>query len=290
MMSSLTEFDNVTALGILARTALFLEDKYNPAAFNKLPNESRLREDIIKDIREKLGISPDDSSITALDRLGDALDFECNSLIGEVDNSATLQRLADKGELPSDLYEINIGSNIKNFFGRKYDAEKKLIENTIRLPDSEQHYGQQSDTNDPFLISLFARYFPNKYPNNSFTLLVAGQRNGVALTVNQAWRIYKDSISLEGVTDLVDMLRRFADKFGAEIEFNGKKGNFFLTVDSPINSTLNFKVENSNPKLKKHIVINYYIKKNIEASSNQASLVLAINLNEYRKLLKLHGW
>jgi len=288
-MSSLTKFDNVTALGILARTALFLEDEYNPAASNKLPNELQLRENILKDIRKKLGISPDDSSITALNILGDALDSECNSLIEEVDNAAILQRLADRGELPSDIFEINIGSNIEDFFGKKYDAEKNLIRDTIRLPDSEQHYGQQSGTNDPFLISLFARYFPNKYPNNSFTMLVAGQRDGIVLTVNQAWRIYKDSINLEDVTDLVDMLRRFADKFGAEIDFNGQKGNFFLAVDSPNIPTLNFKIDNTKSKSKKQIAINYYIK-NVDAKSKQASLVLAINLNEYRKVLKLHGW
>jgi hypothetical protein len=294
MISSLAEFDNITAVGILARAALSLEDKDNPAAANKFPNELLIREVIINDVRRTLGISPDDISNTALDKLGDVLDYESNALIGEVNNDETLQRLADKGELPSDLFEINIISPIKDFFGKKYDAEKKLIEDTIRLSDNEQHYGQPSNQNDPCLISLFAKYFSNKYQNNSFTMLVAGQRNGSELFVHQAWRIYEGSILIEGITDLVDMLHRFADKFGAEIEFDGKKGHFFLTADLPNNSLSGFKI---NFDSKKHrskkpnkITVTYFNQNNQYGTSKQASLIVAIDLDRYRKLLKSHGW
>jgi hypothetical protein len=291
MISSLREFDNITAAGILARAALSLEDECNPAAANKFPNESFIRENIIKDVRINLGISPDDMSITALDKLGDALDSECNALLEEPNTDETLQRLADKGELPSDLYNININQNIIKFFGKKYDLEKDFIEKTVWFPDKEQHYGQPQKDDDPFLISLFSKYFPNKYKNNSFTMLVTGQRNGLSLTITQALRFYTDSISLEGVTDLIDMLRRFADKFGAEIEFYGKKGHFFLTTDIPHGLPLKFNITNNNNKVKiSKIAITYYIQKKPFDIPQQAALVVAIDLIKYKELLKSHGW
>jgi hypothetical protein len=294
MISSLRDYDNITALGILARAALSLEDKYNPAAIDKLSDELQIRESLIKEIRKKLGISPRDSSSTALDRLADALDFESNSLIEETNDSATFERLADKGELPSDLFEINIIGNIKDFLGKKYDVERKFIEDTIRLPDSEQHYGPPVDQNDPFLISLFSKRFPNKNPKNSFTMLVAGERsNGVELSVHQAWRIYKDKSYFEGVVDLVDMLRRFADEFGAEIEVGGKEGHFFLTADIPNNNSLQYKIKLDNKwhgsKKRNEITVTHFIQ-NGQCGTKRAALIVAIDLMKYRKMLKLHGW
>lgn len=295
MISSLSRFDNITAAGILARAAIYLEDKDNPAAANKFPHESSIRESILNDIRKTLGISPDDMSNEALDKVGDALDNECDVLLGEANDHETLLRLSNKGELPSDLYEINIALNINDFFGKKYDVEKKLIEKTIRLPDNEQHYGPPENPGDPFLISLFAKHFPNKYPNNSFTMLVAGERNGTLLTIHQAWRIYKDSICLEGNTDLVDMLRRFAEKFGSEIIFNGKKGHFFLTGDVPNNSPLKYEIvlidsEHKPKKKRAEVVSTHFIQNRPSGSSQQAALIIAIDLIKYKRLLKSHGW
>ena len=294
MMSSLREYDSITALGILARAALSLEDKYNPAAADKLSDELQIRESLIKEIRKKLGINPYDSSSAALDRLADALDSESNSLIEETNDSATIKRLADKGELPSDIFEINIIDTIKNYFGRKYDVERKLIEDTIRLPDSEQHYGPPLESNDPFLISLFSKHFPSRNPKNSFTMLVAGERsNGVKLSIHQAWRIYKDKSYFEGVTDLVDMLRRFADEFGAEIEVGEKKGHFFLTADIPGSNPIQYNIHIDNKKsvsTKPHEIIVTHFVQTDQYGKKRAALIVAIDLIKYRKTLKLHGW
>lgn len=297
MISSLSNFDNVTAAGILARAALSLEDSGNPAAENQFPDESSIRESIFKDVRINLGLSADDMSEEAIEKVGEALDEESDRLLGESNYQETLTRLSEKGELPSDLYEINIDPNIKNFFGKKYDFEKKLIEDTVKFPDQEQHYGKPKNSDEPYLISLFTKFFPNKFPNNSFTMLVAAERRGLALTVHQAWRIYKSKVNLEGVTDLVDMLRRFADKFGAEIKFRDQKSHFFLTADMPKNSPLEFKFEmasKENEGKKRHdIVITYFLQENPENPENpeqRAALIVAIDRIKYRNLLKSHGW
>jgi hypothetical protein len=301
MISPLREFDNITAAGILARAALYLEDKDNPAITNKVPNESLIREAIISHMRDTLGISPNDTSDKALDILGEALDSEGNALLEQTNTDATLERLSSKGELPSDLFDIKIIKNLEQFFGKKFEFEKELIENTIRLPDQEQHYGPPSNPDDPFLISLFSKNFPNKYPKNSFTMLVAGERSGLKLTVHQAWRIYPDSVSLEGVTDLVDMLRRFADKLGSDIEFNGKTGNFFLTEELPDGKDIEYFVILHERKMReehiyskkiyhKEAMYSHFTQNNPFGTSKRASLILGIDLVKYRNVLKSHGW
>ncbi len=297
MISALEKFDSVTAVGILARAALSIENHNNPAGALKLPEEALVRNAVIAEIRRTIGVQPDDQSPRTLERLGDALDTECDSLIGPTDSESALKRLSERGELPSDLFEIRIIPNLKEFHGRKFQTEKELIERTIRSPDQEQHFGPPATADEPFLISLFAKYIPNEYPLRSFTMLVAGQRNGLMLDVHQAWRIYPDKVDLSGVTNLVDMLRRFSDVFGAEIELGGKKGNFILAANLPKNQNIktSFKIErNIGAQGKKTdlkiITVTCFVQKNPQGTSDQAALATGINLSQYAEVIKSRGW
>ena len=296
MISTLEKFDNVTAAGILARAALSIEDQDNPAGTPKLPEEMGLRLTVLIEARQMLGVLPNDQSPQTLERLGEILDTECESLIGPTDSDLALKRLSERGELPSDLFEIRIIPNIEQFHGRKYPQEKQLIESTIQSPDQEQHFGPPASADEPFLISLFAKHIPHQYPLKSFTMLVAGQRKGLVLDVHQAWRIYPDIVNLRGVTDLVDMLRRFSDFFGAEIELGGKKGHFILAADIPkgqdIQTTFNMNVDvgTSGMKSRKLITVTSFVQRNPMGGLNQVALATGINLNQYAEVLKSRGW
>ena len=294
MISTLENFDKVTAAGILARAALSIEDQDNPAGIPKLPQEMKLRQTIIIEIREKLGVSPNDQSPQTLDRLGEILDKECESLIGRVDSDSALRRLSEKGELPSDLFKIEIIQNIEKFHGKKFPEEKKFIESAVRSPDQEQHFGPPANPGEPFLISLFAKYFPNQYPLRGFTMLIAGQRKGLVLNVHQAWRIYPDIVNLNGVRDLVDMLRRFSDVFGAEIELGGKRGHFILAADIPKGQDVetSLKIDSNLPlaKSKKVITFTSFLQGNPLGGSNQVALGIGINLDQYAEVIKSRGW
>lgn len=296
MISALENFDKVIAAGILARAALAIEDQDNPAGALKLPNEASLRQSLLAEARRMLGVLPNDQSPQTLERLGEILDTECESLIGPTDSNLALKRLSERGELPSDLFEIRIIPNIEQFHGRKYPQEKQLIESTIQSPDQEQHFGSPASADEPFLISLFAKHIPHQYPLRSFTMLVAGQRNGLVLDIHQAWRIYPDIVNLNGITNLVDMLRRFADVFGTEIELGGKKGHFILAADIPkgqdIKTTFKIKadVDKSGKKSGKLITVTCFVQRNPIGGLNQAALATGINLNQYAEVIKSRGW
>jgi hypothetical protein len=296
MIEILEKFDRAKAAGVLARAAFSIEDDSNPAAALKWPEEEGLRREVLNEARIQLGLAHDDDSEEATQKLSDFLDIELDRLSSPENTEAVLNALARKGELPSDLFTVLIDSNITDFFGKKFENEQKLIEQTVRVPDREQHYGPSEDRNAPFLISLFAKHFPDKFPYKSFTMLVAAQRKGRFLDVHQAWRIYSDSVDLSGAETLVEMLKRFSDVFGHPITVHGKTANFILTAEvprgQPIETTLKieWKLDKNGKPIRSLVTWTHFTQERPFANSMQAALVVSIDLIRYRKELEKHGW
>lgn len=296
MLASLEKFDRLTAVGILARTALAIEDDGNPAGEYKVIDEEKIRESVLFEVYKTLGIDQQNRSNDMLQKIGEMLDNECEKLIGKVDDASTLNELSEKGELPSDLFDVVIINNIVDFHGKKFPNEEKLIKETIVSPDSEQHYGKPANENEPFLISLFAKQFKDKYPLRNFLMLVVGQRQGMVFIVHQAWRVYPDIVNIDGNPSLVEILERFSDVFGAEIEVGEKKGHFILSAEIPRGQTdTTIRIlplaSHKNIKNEKHgITITHFSQQNPFGGDLIASLIVAIDLIHYKQVLKSRGW
>jgi len=111
-------------------------------------------------------------------------------------------------------------------------------------------------------------------------MLVAGQRDGFRLTVHHAWRVYSLKVNATSLQKPIDWLRRFADRYGAEIEVGGKKGHFFLVADGPV--PLEFTVEiKGKPR---QITISRFTQKNL-AGIERSALIVAIDIEKYRETL-----
>ena len=234
MIGALETLDEKTAVGVLARAALALEDQGNPAAKTLLHDEETIRSKILREARQNLGIQEDDYRPETIEKLSDYLDQESDRLAGIPDTDAALKRLAERGGLPSDLYDIRIIEHIADFHRGRFPLEKQLIEATIRSSTKEQHFGAESNAQEPALISLFARQFETRFLYKDFTMLVAAAREGLVLHVHQAWRIYPailDGLDTRKVENLVDLLRRFAGSYGFDVEIDGKRSHFFLLLD-----------------------------------------------------------
>lgn len=296
MISSLQRFDKLTAAGILARAALAIYDESNPAGDARLPGEASLRAQVMAEARSVLQLDPNDSSPQALERLSDVLDAECDGLVGPTDTESALNRLAEKGQLPSDLFKINVIENVRVLYGKKYAREEKLIEDTVRAPDQEQHYGPPKDPNEPFLISLFLKHYPSEYPLRSFNLLVAGQRSDLTLNIHQVWRIYPADVDVTGAETLVDVLRRFSDKFGEEISLGGKKGHFIYAADIPRGEKIEgaWNVSDNVAAAKKgkahRITMSFFTQANPQGTSNQVALAIGIDVTRYLDAISARGW
>jgi hypothetical protein len=298
MLSTLSEFDAITAAGLLARTATAIEDDANPAARTLLPNELGLREAVVRELRDTLGLDPEDCSDNAVKKLVDALDIESDRLLGPWDERATLAKLSEKGELPSDLYEVILVPQIENFHGRKFARERLLIIDAVKHADREQHYEPSGRDGQPVLLSLFAKYFADEmFPLRSFTMLVVGQRDGMKLFAHQAWRIYPDVVDVAGASTLIDLLQRFSDKFGAEIEMGGQKGKFILKADiepsEGVKTSFNIiAMQNAKGRVraKRTITVTCFIQRGSPGSTSLAALAVGIDLDQYRESLLRRGW
>ena len=292
MIAVLERFDQVTAAGILARAALSIDG--NPAGGYRLPDEARIRQAVIEEALRSRGFNPHDRRPEALAELGDILDSEIDSLVPTVNQTAALERLAERGDLPPDLFEVEVIKNISDFHGYHFPAEQALIEATVRSPDQEQHYGAHPTERDaPFLISLFAKFFPDRYPGRSFTMLVAGQRVGMKLVVHQAWRIYPTDVDISGAKALVDVLKGFAEIFGVNQEVGSTKGKFILTTDLGGRSDLEGSWQNAegetDKKGRREISVSFFYQQAVKGPL-QAALVVAIDLVKYRRYLESHGY
>lgn len=291
MISALERFDRVTAAGILARAALAISDY--PQGELRLADEASVRDLVLDEARRKHGIRPDDTTPETLDRLGEILDSERESLIAPADSNSVLARLSERGDLPSDLFKVEIINSISEFHGSKFSKERKLIEQTVKDPDREQHYGPPEDQAQPFLISLFAKEFRSQYPNRTFTLLVAGQRDGIKLEIHQAWRVYPSEVQLEGAETLIDMLKKFSDVYGVEINLGAQKGHFILLAAMSDIRELqqSWDITAGEPQRIGHNLQRYQITVTCFAQKRsdttyQAALAVAIDLNRYRRLLE----
>ena len=226
MIDSLEKLDRRTAAGVLARAAIALEDDGNPAASAILEGEATIRAALLREARSRLGFELDDHRPETIEKVGDFLDEEAEQLIGPPDTQSALERMAIHGTLASDLYQINVIRQLADIYGKRFELEQRLIQRTIQSPNREQHYGPSQKPDRPSLISLFARQFKTPWPYKDFTMLVGAQRDRLVLTVHQAWRLYPYMVDIRGANP-IDLLHRFANAYGYDIEVGGQKGHFF---------------------------------------------------------------
>ena len=278
MNDLLAQFDSRTAVGILARAALSLQGEGNPAAQEHVKSEATIRDALIREARKALGISNDDHSPEQIERVSDYLEERSDALIGKRDLSGVYERLLESGNLPSDLFRIQIENHLPSNLAALWPGEKTLIEKTIRQPTREQHFGNHKLRGEPNLISLFARPFYTPFPFKNFIMLVAAQRmKDFTLTVPQAWRIYPALVNLANAKDLVEYLQRFADRYGFEITLGDKKGKFFLSseVIPPPAITIDRRGR------KEVVTVTHFFQRDPVTKEQTAALTIATNLDQY---------
>jgi hypothetical protein len=288
MIQALKSFDPISAAGVLARAALSVGYVDDPVGGTTKVDEDLIAR-VIEEARTQLGLSVDDNDHDSFDKIADLLDAEAEKLATARNTESALFRLAERGDLPSDLYEINIIQNVMDVYRKGFPLEKEIIETTIRSPTLEQHYGPKRKPNEPAMISLFLKSFRTTWPLKNFWMIVAAQRVGLRLDVHQAWRIYPSAVKLDGAKTPIDWLRSFADAYGFEIEVDGKRGHFFLWAHGPIPDSLSFKPPISKkptatPELRAQI--SRFTDRDPTTQIETAAFILAIDVEKYLKTIK----
>lgn len=288
MLSSIADLDPITAAGVLARTAVSINAEDNPASAAVVPKELERRRAVLDEIRNRLGISFADMSEESLDRVGDELDSEIEFLIPE-DSAAAIESLSNNGRLPSDLFVVAPIKNLADFHGSNFGRELEFIEESVKNAEREQHFGEPAHPKEPFLISLFAKRFTHRFSLKSFTMLVAGQRAGTVLTVCQAWRLYDDLVKIAEGDSLVDVLRKFSDAFAADLLVNGRKGHFFLSEEVTQDPT-SISIANPLGRKNREVTWTCFMQSDPARKSMRASLIVGVDLTQYRRVLNERRW
>lgn len=292
MLNSLAKFDPITAAGILARTAAFIDDEWNPSVREgRVEDEVHVRASVLRELRARLGVSENELSSDIRHRLAAELDAESESLLTPVDEGAVLESLGEKGALPSDLYRIHFDEGLKNNLSIKFEIEAQYIQDTVREAEREQHFDAAGSSGRATLISLFSRFYPNpKFPGRGFTFLVAGQRRGLDMNVTQSWRLYADLIDVSSAKDLLGVLKLFTDHFGYPVRIGDWVGSF-LQLDIPeVDGVTRFSVEIERPKNKGERIATYQFGAKSKAEGTVKLIAMGVNVGKYLKLVNSRGW
>jgi hypothetical protein len=74
---------------------------------------------VIAEARNHLGLGAEDFDIETIEQIADYLDAESDKLMPPVDIASAFKRLAGRGELPSDLYTVNVVQNLSDQIGKR---------------------------------------------------------------------------------------------------------------------------------------------------------------------------
>jgi hypothetical protein len=276
--------------GLLARTSFYLEENPVLNTLKKIDNEENLRNSIIGEICSNLKInSIADNKKAIIDYIDTEL--EKSMTLDKKEERNILVKLSNEARLPTDLYQIKIvDNNIKKIYSAEINNEMPLLKETVKMPDLiyNFNYDQNSRQKD---ISIFAKYYKDKYSFNSFYFIVIGRRNGLNFIIDQAWKLYNDLFLNRPFNDALDLLKEFVNEFGIEMEFHGEISKFFLSAIAKTGNEFKIKVGGKkitrDKKRNTNITVFHFVK-NISQSDKNYSLLFAIDLNKYRDYLAKH--
>jgi hypothetical protein len=231
-LDSLKRHDSATANNILA--ALVLSSTTNPGvgeaaeAAEAYHNEQA---EVLKELREKLHVPPDEQSAEITSKLLTLLQRQIHEIaLGGKDIGAVLARAGQAGRLPTSLYEVSYAPQ----FSHCIDLGTKVahVQDAILRPNEVQHLsGNEQDPE----FSLFLKFQANTKQAAPYWLSVFAQRQGRTLIVQNAWRVYLSDVDLTNAKKPIDVLSAFANEFGFEILVGSQVGKFIVdeTISLP---------------------------------------------------------
>lgn len=210
MLEALRKHDQKEAERILS--SLTSELLPNPGIYirARLEVDPDLHTKIWSEIRRKAKVAPSDTSAGGRARLFDFLFREMSQrTLSQSTLESTKARLSLKGELRSDLYEVNFSTNFRS--SEEHGVRPNHVLEAVRNANDVEHLNLFDNQQ---LLSLFLRTH-NDFPNHDpFALLVLARRVGAGLEVKCALRVYLSDIDYSAALRPLDVLRLLVGKYG----------------------------------------------------------------------------
>jgi hypothetical protein len=291
MLETLKTYNKLTADGLLARTLFSLKNDTLIKDVGIIENQDAVCSQVLDEISKKLKIKPDTSN--NIKKIIDYIDVELEKsmMLDEIKENEILIKLSNEAQLPTDLYHVKTQPDIQKLYNKNIHKETLLISETVKTPDIVYHFNALENENTQKDISIFAKYFEEEYSFDSFYLLVIGNRAGLDFLVHQAWHIYNDVAN--SFTDIMDLLNKFVNNFGVEVEFQGEVSKLFLSKIAKSEKDFHFRIDNKNitrTKKGQQEWIAFHFTKPLSGESKIFSLFFVIDILKYKKYLMNHTY
>jgi len=278
MIQTLKAYDKSFAEGMLARTSFYLTGDPVIKTFKPIENEEFIRNDIIAEICSNLNIpAVSDNKQAIIDYLDDEL--YKSTRLDEKTEKDVLIKLSARGELPTDLYTVQWQDDaIVNKFKDLRNRDQNLITNTIKIPDLSYNFGLN------YGVSIFAKFYKEKYDYHSFFILVVGKREGLIFTVDQVWWLQNDLLTGHTFSDALELLQYFVENFGVEVNCQGKTSKLFIDVNAQSKNEfqINMNTLHRTKKGTQEVVTCHF---EGQENDNKYSVFFAIDIEKYKEYL-----
>jgi len=228
MLPVLADFPKDRATEVLATAARTLLPNPGIAPMAALTDvDYEIVERVLAEARARLKLGKDGSA-KSISRLAEFLAYELsNTLIPNDESEEIRARIGSKGFLPTSLYRME--------FTPKFDAgvdfyqvSRNHIRNAVLHADMTEHLMSEIVAGDDTPFGSLFFFTPPIKKGPAYSILIKADRIGARLLIDEAYRVYHDEIRLVDAGSPLEILRRFLDKFGLDIELNGERSRLII--------------------------------------------------------------
>lgn len=186
-----------------------------PSPWEGVPRGAKFHEELMTELRGKLGLPAGDESQSAREQLLDAARAEMAALVlAGPRKEGARARSADRGELPPLDHLVVFADNVL-LRGVKRDE----VYDALRKPTDVTRIRPHPDYRGPSNTMMVSRVFRGPDP---FTLIVQANRDGAQLTIQAAFRVYHSEVpEAATLSAAIDVLKAFLRKYGVPISIGG---------------------------------------------------------------------
>jgi hypothetical protein len=209
MLRTLKELDPREAERVLADAVQSLLPQPHSVALQKVdPPVNRL----LQELSEQIGVQLNDVSPSSRARLLEELVHHLSApILTGPRRLRAKRRLGERGDLRPDQYQVRFQPDFAVCEAR--GIRRRHVENAIHQPDAIEHLPSVIPEEEKG-ISFFVKSVTESA--TSFLLLVQALRDGDALDVLTALRIYSSDVDLTSAATPLEVYQRFMERYGIE--------------------------------------------------------------------------